>query len=190
MCLACHTELKYIGMSMHSRDAIKAFTAQMPGQKSGMTQCGPCHNIHAAEQATQTLPGKLGQLPQDMQRCVACHRPEGGATAVHVVQHWGPLQNVNEPGTPGFMPLVNDQGEFGHAGHIGCVTCHTPHGRPPSSGFQVTDPAKITSEQIKAMMPMVAPYTAPNLCSSCHGFEGLMRYLYWHNPERRGGKAG
>jgi hypothetical protein len=35
------------------------------------------------------------------------------------------------------------------------------------------------------MMPMVRPYVAPNVCSSCHGFDGLRRYLYFHDPQLR-----
>lgn len=186
MCLACHQELQYIGLSLHSREMMKAYSEQTPGTPGRMLQCGPCHNIHATDRSTQPLPGKLGELPQDVQRCVACHRADGGARAVKIIEHFGPLQNVIEPGLPGFMPLVDDEGRIGRSGRIGCITCHSPHGRPPGPAFPAVDPGKITIEQLQAMMPMVAQYSPPNLCSSCHGFDGLLRYLYWHNPQRRG----
>lgn len=190
MCLACHQELQYIGLSLHNREMMQTFVQGTDGAKGRMLQCGPCHNVHAPGQETPRLPGKLGELPQDVQRCVSCHRTDGGATPVPVINHFGPIQNVVEPGQPGFMPLVNDQGEFGRAGRIGCITCHSPHGRPPGPAFPAVDPSRITKEQLQAMMPMVVPYSPPNLCSSCHGFDGLMRYLYWHNPERRGAAGG
>jgi len=188
MCLACHQDLQYIGLSMHGHEMMKEFTQGTQAPQTRMLQCGPCHSVHTPEPAaTQPLPGVLGQLPQDVQRCVSCHRPGGGATPVKIIEHFGPLQNVSEPGTPGFMPLVNDAGQIGREGRIGCITCHAPHGRPPGPAFPAVDPKQITREQLQAMMPMVSPYNPPNLCSSCHGFDGLMRYLYWHQPERRGG---
>ena len=33
--------------------------------------------------------------------------------------------------------------------------------------------------------PMIRQYVVPNLCSTCHGFDGLRRFLYYHNPEKR-----
>lgn len=186
MCLACHQELQYIGMSMHNRELMMQFAQRTDGHQGRMLQCGPCHSVHTPEQAaTQPLPGRLADLPQDVQRCVACHRPEGGARAVNIVEHFGPLQNITEPGTPGFMPLVNDDGQIGRTGRIACITCHPPHGRPPGPAFPAVDPGKISTDQMRAMMPMITEYTPPNLCSSCHGFDGLVRYLYWHRPERR-----
>jgi len=185
MCLACHRELQYIGLSLHSREMMKNLTVQREQPMGRMLQCGPCHSVHAADQAAEPLPAPFADLPQDVQRCVACHRPNGGATPVELVDHFGPIQNVAEPSARGFMPLVNDAGTIGSSGRVACITCHSPHGRPPGPAFPQVDPGTITVQQLQAMMPMVRPYTPPNLCSSCHGFDGLMRYLYWHNPSKR-----
>lgn len=185
MCLACHQELQYIGLSLHNREMMQQFAEQTDAKPERMLQCGPCHSVHTPDLATQPLPGRFAHLPQDVQRCVSCHRPGGGATPVRIVEHFGPLQNVTEPHTPGFMPLVNDQGQIGRSGRIACITCHPPHGRPPGPAFPAVDPKQITSEKLRAMMPMITEYSPPNLCSSCHGFDGLIRFLYWHRPERR-----
>lgn len=186
MCMACHTDLQYIGLSLHSRRQMERFAAENPGQVKGqMLSCGPCHSVHMGEAATKPAQGPLAHLPADVRQCVGCHREGGGATTVEVIEHFAPLTNVQEPGTPGFMPLVNAEGRIGRTGRIGCVTCHDPHGREPGPAMAEVDPEKMTEDKLRAMMPMVRRYVAPNLCSSCHGFDGLMRYLYWHEPEKR-----
>ncbi len=45
------------------------------------------------------------------------------------------------------------------------------------------EPAELP--RLRAAKPMLRPYAAPNLCSGCHGFDGLRRYLYFHDPRRR-----
>jgi predicted CXXCH cytochrome family protein len=187
MCLSCHSELQYIGLSLHGREQMKGYANEM-GRPTRMLQCGPCHSVHAMSSASgQPATGPLSSAHGDMRRCTGCHSTEGGARPAFMPEHLRSLRNVQEPGTPGFLPLVNDAGEIGRAGHIACITCHMPHGRPPGPEFPAIDPRKITTEQVRAMMPMVAPYKAPNLCGSCHGFDGMLRFLYWHEPAKRDG---
>ncbi len=185
MCMACHADVKNIGLSLHGHEQMKEFAAGKPQTaRTQMVSCGLCHAVHA-EGSTQPVEGTFALLPPDVKRCVACHSEGGGATLVKVIDHFGPIQNVTEPGTPGYLPLVNDAGQMGAAGRIACVTCHAPHGREASPAMPAIDPAQITDQELRAMMPMVKPYAPPNLCTSCHGFDGMMRYLYWHNPEKR-----
>lgn len=186
MCLTCHQGLKHIGMSLHGGERMKEFAGET-GRSTRMAQCGLCHSLHPSGDGGA---GPFVRARGDVQRCTQCHSREGGAVAVHMPQHLPGLQNVQEPGQPGYLPLVNEAGEVGASGNITCVTCHMPHGRPPSDEFPELDPQKITAEQMRAMMPMVAPYQIPNLCTSCHGFDGLVRFLYWHKPEKRGGTSG
>ncbi|MBI4578955.1 MAG: hypothetical protein HY718_04580, partial [Planctomycetes bacterium] len=164
---------------------MQALAASQPGTISGrMFQCGPCHSVHMSDGGGRPA-GTPSARTVEIKACEACHSTQGGATPVYFPNHITPLQNVAEPGDPGFLPLVNDDGEIGRSGRIACITCHMPHGRPPGPGFPAIDPRKVTHDQLRAMMPMVAPYVAPNLCSSCHGFEGIVRFLYFHNPEKR-----
>ena len=79
----------------------------------------------------------------------------------------------------GYLPLIGAEGAPGPAGTIGCMTCHMPHGRYPTG--PAADPATLRAQRL-----LVRPYVAPNLCSACHGFDGLSRFLRFHDPNRAG----
>jgi len=185
MCLRCHHDVQYIGMSLHSREALREHPATSQ-------VCGPCHVVHAVPGTSVAgmwaAPQVEGAQPPDVGRCLGCHGPGGSAAQAAAVEHPAvALENVDPPGAAGYMPLVDAQGRINGGGRIACITCHMPHGRPPGLGFPSIDPTRVSQDQIRHMMPMLRPYVAPNLCSSCHGFDGLRRYLYYHQPEKRRG---
>jgi hypothetical protein len=84
----------------------------------------------------------------------------------------------------GFLPLVDATGKQGAEGVIGCITCHLPHGRPEGGGFAPPDWKSTPEPLIHAAKPMLRPFVAPNLCSSCHGPEGLRLFLDFHHPAK------
>ena len=118
-----------------------------------------------------------------MRVCLGCHGQWGKATQVKVTVHpTVPMRNAAAPGAPGFLPLADEKGTLGPEGRITCRTCHTPHGRLPGAGMPVVDPAKVTDEELHDLATLLRPYSAPNLCTGCHGFQGMSYYLYYHFP--------
>jgi cytochrome c553 len=159
-----------------------------------LNRCGPCHAAHASTTGSNTgmWSGPLGPdgYPQDMRYCLGCHGPDGPATKVHAIVHpTVPMRNTAEAPSPRFLPLIDGQGHLGHQGRMTCQTCHLPHGRAPSRDLSTIESAATESER-QAMATMLRPYVAPNLCSGCHGFEGLRRFLYYHYPEKRTSEPG
>jgi hypothetical protein len=94
------------------------------------------------------------------------------------------MANISQPGTPGWTPLYDANGNPGPTGSIACGTCHLPHG-PLDAPGRPTGLTSAPAEELRGLRIMVRPYVAPNLCSSCHGFDGLIRYLYFHKPALR-----
>jgi hypothetical protein len=92
--------------------------------------------------------------------------------------------NVHPPDDPRHMPLLDRQGKPAASGQVACLTCHLPHGRPPGGGFLALDPENTPEPIVHAVKSMLRPYVPANLCESCHGFDGLRLFLYYHrNPE-------
>jgi predicted CXXCH cytochrome family protein len=188
LCMQCHPGTAHINTSLHSPPLLQAYA----GAKR---ICGPCHAVHAEPdlRTTDMWAGPLGPASEVavVRECTGCHSPGGGAPVIKWVPHPAVLmQNLVPPTDPSFMPLVNEKGQVGSQGRIVCITCHLPHGRSASDMLPGVKPAEIDLPDLRAVMPMLRPYIAPNLCDQCHGFDGLRRFLYFHYPEKRHGLSG
>ena len=64
-----------------------------------------------------------------------------------------------------------------------CRTCHTPHGRDVGPA----DTAERSAPERRAMWLQLRDFETPNVCTTCHAADALRRFLYFHDPERRGG---
>ena len=189
-CLLCHASVRPIAASSHAEAVLRKHLGPASGLSS-LSFCGPCHAVHAKAGAAAAgmwaAPPGPAEYPQDMGRCLGCHGKGGPAPLVHVTIHpTVPMRNVVEIQSPAFLPLVSEKGELGAEGRITCETCHLPHGRPPSRGLPAVDPSNTTESESRALSSMLRPYVAPNLCSGCHGFEGLRNFLFYHFPQKRG----
>lgn len=194
-CATCHTDMKSIMTSAHSEPMMRKHVAG--GQEMVQTSfCAPCHAVHVPKagvaSGTPTVgagPAPAGpqEYPADMRACLGCHGQGGKATQVKVTIHpIVPMRNAAASDAPGYLPLVDEKGGLGPEGRITCRTCHVPHGRPPGAGMPAIDPSKVTDEELHDLATLLRPYTAPNLCTGCHGVQGLNHYLYYHFPEKRG----
>ena len=183
LCMDCHVDTESMEMSFHSKDSLQ-------GYAGADTTCGPCHVVHAPSKdwPGDMWAGPVGNVsdPPGIQHCTGCHSSSGGWSDVAFLEHPAlPMANVQPPGTAGFMPLVDSLGNLNAAGQIACVTCHLPHGRAKDGGFIPLDFQTEPLPSIHAAKPMLRPYVAPNLCTSCHGFDGLSKFLYFHKSSRQ-----
>lgn len=188
LCLSCHEQMCSVAGSLHRESSLEDWSALHDGRQ--VTEfCGPCHVTHArpAMQAEGMWAAPLGPADQPLaaRQCLGCHSESGGATQVRFVEH-PPVVMVNPvaAGKPGYMPLVDDDGRLADSGQLTCQSCHTPHGRTFGDA-PCTQPTDASAVQLRAGGVMNRGYQTPNLCSSCHGQEGRLLYLYWHYPEKR-----
>lgn len=181
ICLECHDEMSPIQKSLHNRRHL--------GKTQTETDCGGCHAIHGPAPdwtgGTWIAPVAESSHPQETHRCTGCHNAKGGLKDVVFRLHPAlPMGGFQKASDAGFLPLVDPSGRQGTEGVIGCITCHVSHGRPEGGGFVPPD-WKVTPEAlIHAAKPMLRPFVAPNLCSSCHGPDGLRLFLEFHHPAK------
>jgi predicted CXXCH cytochrome family protein len=187
VCYECHTEKASIDQSFHRAGRLARFEGSNP-------TCGPCHAVHlplaraaGGEKESEIYQplwsGPFGSLrdPMEIRLCTGCHSEAGGLHDIRFKPHPPiPMENPFAADDPGYMPLVDSQGRPGAKGRIGCATCHVSHGREAGGGFDPADLSDVPEPLAHASKSMLRPYVAPNLCSSCHGFEGLDRFLSFH----------
>ena len=181
LCFECHEEMRPIRGSFHRAEKFEHIDANA-------TDCRGCHAIHAPEPTWQ---GGLwvapvgGQSGPGNEQCTGCHSSSGGQHDVNFRPHPAlQLTNVVPTDESGYMPLIDSSGKSGATGTIGCVTCHVPHGRAGGGGFSPPDLRVTPEPMVHAMKSMLRPYAAPNLCSSCHGPDGLRLFLHFHSEGR------
>jgi predicted CXXCH cytochrome family protein len=187
LCINCHQEMHMVEFTGHASRVLRA---------AGLSAraCAPCHAVHNSPDRArhgwiwgQSITEAVDDAAvANIDRfCRDCHRPGGPAGLPARFTHPAmPMVNPYEPHTSGYLPLYDGNGVESRTGVINCRTCHVPHGRPnlPLRSERADD---LTPAERRAHGTQLRSATSPNLCTSCHGFDGMRRFLYFHEPERR-----
>jgi len=201
-CAQCHADTQHIGLTGHA-------ATNLANAGLDSASCRPCHAVHGN---ADKISGRL-LWPDDLAAnvneqwsdadsasaaCLVCHRRDGPARPPAIATH-PPVQMAvasggrselaakatAAEGRSGELRLYGRDGRPDPKGSIACPTCHLPHGGISAGD----DPARLEAaprEQLRAMRLMLRPFAPPNLCTTCHGEDGLRRFLYFHDPRRRG----
>ncbi|QDV92046.1 Serine/threonine-protein kinase PknD [Phycisphaerae bacterium RAS2] len=203
LCITCHSDASAITMTAHTAATFES--KQLPAQA-----CLPCHSVHAmptaveddllwprslavAEESASPRAMPQAAAPREAinfaamhasdQRCEACHREGGTARPPMIASHPDvPMLNIFDGTRDESLPLYDVEGRTASQGQIACRTCHTPHGHLPDTEFSGPDRSR---EALRSARLMLRPFRAPNVCTTCHGFDALERFLFFHDPVRR-----
>lgn len=188
LCVTCHTDMSHLALTGHAATSLAA-------AGSNSAACAPCHTVHADPGAIDNrllrplslvAAGNSASTGDSASAtCVACHRSNGPAKPPVIASHPEiALPMAAFAGATGGLPLYDRHGLPSASGRIACQTCHITHGSPAP---HQADAASLTTAQKRAMRLLLRDFTAPNLCTTCHGSDGLRRFLYFHDPRRRSG---
>jgi predicted CXXCH cytochrome family protein len=186
VCSRCHPQAMQVERSLHSRGLLDNYFVQA-GLPQVPSTCGPCHVTHGRTPNGDSWAGPraAGAGFPDASRCLGCHGPRSSVPAPAAPPHPRiALGGINPLDSPSFMPLIGAQGEMSAEGWISCRTCHLPHGRTDAEFLNASDELSRFPTHLRAFKPMLRPYIVPNLCSACHGAEGLYRFLNYHDRPR------
>lgn len=183
VCSECHADARHIAITGHAPGRLAAAGYDAEG-------CRPCHAVHASRATTDPhllwpndLRGAVAgaEVATDDAYCVGCHSSAGRAPSPVISSH--PAVEMFAAHTGGSaLPLFTREGVVAAAGTIHCRTCHVPHGREDAGAAEFPG--------LMGPWTQVRPFRVPNLCSDCHGADALRRFLYFHDPQRRGTAAG
>lgn len=188
LCLRCHAD----HATIHTIGHADRWLSEAGFETAG---CQPCHITHASPDKIEPAflwpaalaadPGKVTFAPD--RHCVACHHAGGPVAPPTIATHPDvEMYNPQQPEDAGFLPLFDATGEIDPKGHIACRTCHLTHGR--------TDPAPVPAggrtlgaRELRARVWHLRSLGGENVCTTCHGFDALRRFMYFHDPGRRSG---
>jgi predicted CXXCH cytochrome family protein len=190
VCIECHVDTAHI-------EAIGHGTGPLTAAHFEADACKPCHAVHADPQsveakylwpkqlAYQQFSAEVGHISD--QYCRACHRTGGSVAPPAIATHpKADFFNPTAPGAAGFLPLFNERGEVDPQGSHACRTCHLTHGRatpaPVPEGL-----GKPSERELRARAWHIRAFGPGNVCATCHGFDALRRFMYFHDAARRGG---
>lgn len=190
LCLRCHVEKQLITLTGHSPETLR---------KAGYEtdSCKPCHAMHAAPDAAwgQVLSPRFllsycdipeGASAASCVPCLACHQQSGKGPVRTSFDHPDVLtMNVYAPDDPGYLPLFGKDGRVDQQGQVTCRTCHVSHGRLDLlHALQVR--GELTAAQRDQIKAQIRPFVSPNICTTCHGPQARVMFLFFHEPGRRG----
>lgn len=186
MCLKCHaSQFADIEQTAHRTENL--------GKSPKLTAtCSACHRIHGYTREDEPaalpldVPGDLvGVFSSLDAQCLVCHANDQtpGRSKKSYVHPPVSMFNRIAAGSPGYLPLISDEGHIGDYGRIGCVTCHQAHGR--NTFFDLNKSTATIAEEAPAhgAIPLLRAYAEPTLCTDCHHDDALERFLYFHRPD-------
>lgn len=187
LCTTCHTEKRYVAKTDHDMSV----TAPRQTNKRGETVadsgvCSACHVPHGGAENGYKLWARDFSSKSELiseQTCLSCHSGNGIAANKGIKRFRHPrdvvVSEVTKPEDVNYAPLYDMSGNELQTGIIACPTCHNPH--LWQTGSLVKGSGK--PEEGNNRNSFLRLKSASNVCKDCHGFEGLMRYKYFHgNP--------
>lgn len=194
LCLGCHKDMSAIVATAHSPQSLSTHNLDS-------SACKPCHQVHgrpedvsarllwnrkllAAPPAAQ--PAQPASMAISDVLCGGCHTADSGiAAAPAIATHPRVLMTdvaVVDNAGAAKLPLFDKDGMRDSTGMPACRTCHTPHGQVSENGSGTIADAATAGQRLQ-----IRSFDPPNVCTNCHGADALRRFLYFHDPEKRGG---
>jgi predicted CXXCH cytochrome family protein len=197
LCETCHPNAAAIEGTPHDLRERSSKRENMSGQifeQAGL--CEACHLVHNARSKLKIWATPLGPTLGDQNPmnglCTSCHSKGNMAEnrtppiAIHPSEKL--ITNVvefSEEGQ-GYTRLFGPDGKERKSGNLSCPSCHNAHqwGIPIDRAAIGNKPKGNLTKSFRFLRPM--SYNA--VCRECHGDEGILRYMFFHDPQRRSQK--
>ncbi len=194
LCSACHPNHLKVEGTVHDLKVSAPTATNLAGQTvEASGTCGACHLVHNSPKALRLWARDDGPVSDNVNiiasLCTDCHS-EGGPAAKRVpavASHpTGKLVMAHEgdaPDNTGYTPVFDENGLKKSVGNIGCPSCHDSH--IWNRGAQTPANADTAGTDKTGSFRFLRNQSVNTICRQCHGPEGIFRYLYFHDPDRR-----
>jgi predicted CXXCH cytochrome family protein len=196
LCKICHPDEAFVDGTVHDLRVSAPKATNLLSQTVKLSgPCGACHLVHNAPNTLKLWARSYGpvQAGENMMNvlCKSCHSKGNSAenkVPLIAIHPGGKLINniirFNKKGG-NYTHIFDNHGREVNTGNISCPSCHNAH--QWSLAFNkkgINKNSKNKSSTAKFLR--AASYNT--VCIDCHGPEGIFRYLYFHQPDKRAEK--
>ena len=196
LCTTCHVNEAQVDGTDHDLNVSAPQATNVQGRTvKASGQCGVCHLVHNSPHKLKLWARSYGPVSKNQSQmnalCTSCHSKGSNAEkkipliATHPAGKL--ITNVMRSyrRKSGFTPIFDEDGREKTVGDISCPSCHNVHQWGPfvNERKEAKNPEKTGRGRTKYKFLRNMSYDT--VCADCHGREGLFRYLYFHDPDKR-----
>jgi len=190
LCKVCHAEKALVDGTAHDLKVTAPKAVNLLGQtvkESGI--CGTCHLVHNSPNPLKLWArryGPVGYNESSMDAlCTTCHSKGNIAAkkvpriATHPANKLiNNIMRVNKD-NKNYTLLFDKNGKEVNVGNLSCPSCHNAHQWNPEYRMAKDDPeGNLTGKFLRT-----ESYNM--VCMDCHGLDALIKYEYFHDPDKR-----
>jgi len=190
LCRVCHADKALVDETPHDLKVTAPKAVNLLGEtvkESGT--CGACHLVHNSPNPLELWARQYGSVADNESimdaLCTSCHSKGNIAAnkvpgiATHPANKlinnimWVNKNNKN------YTLLFDKNGKEVNVGNLSCPSCHDAHQWNPENRIAKDDPDGTRTGQF------LRTESYNMVCMDCHGLDGLIKYEYFHDVDKR-----
>lgn len=190
LCKICHPDEAMVEGTAHDLIITATKSENLLGQTVASSgQCGACHLVHNSPNKLKLWARPLGPISKKESimnaLCTSCHSKGKNAgekippIATHpekkLINNIMQINNNNK----NYTLLFDENGKEVNVGNLSCPSCHNAHQWNSENRIAKDDPdMKLTGKFLRTLSYKM-------VCMDCHGLDALLKYEYFHDPDKR-----
>ena len=190
LCKACHADKALVDGTTHDLKVSAPKAVNLLGQtvkESGI--CGACHLVHNSPNTLKLWARSYGPVAENesimVALCTSCHSKGNVAAnkipliATHPANKLiNNIMRVNKD-NKNYTLIFDNNGKEVNVGNLSCPSCHNAHQwSSKEKGIK-----RATESNLIGKFLRTESYNM--VCMDCHGLDALIKYEYFHDPEKR-----
>jgi len=190
LCKVCHADKALVDGTNHDLKVSAPKAVNLLGQtvkEAGI--CGACHLVHNSPNTLKLWARSYGPVAENesimVALCTSCHSKGNVAAnkipliATHPANKLiNNIMRVNKD-NKNYTLIFDNNGKEVNVGNLSCPSCHNAHQwSPKDKGIK-----RETESNLFGKFLRTESYNM--VCMDCHGLDALIKYEYFHDPEKR-----
>jgi predicted CXXCH cytochrome family protein len=190
LCKVCHADKALVDGTVHDLKVSAPKAVNLLGQtvkESGT--CGACHLVHNSPNQLKLWARSYGPVAENESimdaLCTSCHAKKNiAANKIPLIATHPAKKLINNimrvsKDNKNYTLIFDEKGKEVNVGNLSCPSCHNAHQWSPENPTAKDDPErKLTGKFLRT-----ESYNM--VCMDCHGLDALLKYEYFHDPDKR-----